>query len=212
MIEPCPLPPRRHGFALAGASAGKTRARRCERPATANEPDFRRAPPPPCFAWSPSPALTSGRGKSADASPPPCSVSETGEGDHPKGGGGGAPQGGLGLTPARKFGRNALISLNSDSDGAPLRCALAVTSGFAGDASRRPPPAASPVPSFERPAFQTRKDDPAKLKAHRSGIAAARKFGRNALTSLDSDSGEVAVRPGAAMGSRAPRGARTASR
>ena len=33
--------------------------------------------------------------KGAATSPPPCSDSETGEGDHPKGGGGGAARGGL---------------------------------------------------------------------------------------------------------------------
>ncbi len=53
---------------------------------------LRREPPPPCFAWSPSPALTREGGKGGDASPPPWSECGMGEGDRPKGGGGGAPR------------------------------------------------------------------------------------------------------------------------
>jgi len=49
--------------------------------------------------------------KGADAFPPPWCVSETGEGDHPKGGGGGAPQGGLAVTIVREILRTVLIIL-----------------------------------------------------------------------------------------------------
>ena len=50
--------------------------------------------------------------EAAEASPPPCSDSETGEGDHQKGDGGGAPQGGLGVAIARKTSCKALKTWN----------------------------------------------------------------------------------------------------
>ena len=54
-------------------------------------------------------AAAQGR-KGADASPPPCSDSETGEGDHPKGGGGGAPRDNLEVTMLQVLAPNSLIS------------------------------------------------------------------------------------------------------
>jgi hypothetical protein len=64
-----------------------------------------------------------------------------------------------GIAPARKFGRNALISLDSDSDGgAALRCGLAREKRRS-QATRlkRPPAAASPVASFERLPFSNQR-------------------------------------------------------
>ena len=88
------------------ASAGAARPSLSTRPLTAS------TPPPPCFEWSPSPALARRGGKGGDASPPPWSECGMGEGDRPKDGGGGRAATELGVARARKFQRKPLKRLN----------------------------------------------------------------------------------------------------
>ena len=60
--------------------------------ATAKLVDLRRTPPPPCFAWSPSPALARRGGQGRRRRSAPMKRSGMGEGDARERGGGGAPR------------------------------------------------------------------------------------------------------------------------
>ncbi len=152
----------------------------------------RARPPPPSSGRSPFPRADARGQKSADASPAPCGVSETGE-EPPQGGGGRAPRDGSGVAHGTGIRRNPLESLDSGAGTAPNPAPLA------GDA-------------WSRAAAEAGADLIAELDAVLSGLArqGTRPGGRgtvtrrNLLKSLNSGAGFMGSSGFAATGAPCP--------